>query len=73
MQAVLGEKVLPLKDILSWKKGTQIMFNVTPEDRVEMRCGDFPIYKGTTGQKKGHIAVRVDSYVEPKAKGEEEF
>lgn len=73
MQAVLGEKVLPLKDILSWKKGTQIMFNVTPEDRVEMRCGDFPIYRGTTGQKKGHIAVRVDSYVEPKNKGEEEF
>lgn len=73
MQAVLGEKVLPLKDILSWKKGTQIMFNVTPEDRVEMRCGDFPLYKGTTGQKKGHIAVRVDSYVEPKNKGEEEF
>ncbi len=71
LQAILGEKILPLGEILKWKKGTQIMFNVEPEDRVEMRCGDFPMFKGTTGQKKGHIAVRVDSYIEPKNKDDE--
>lgn len=71
LQAIMGEKILPLYDVLKWKKGTRIMFNVEPEDRVEIRCGDFPIYKGTTGQKKGHIAVRIDSYIEPKEKDPE--
>lgn len=73
LQAILAEKVVSLGDILNWKPGDQIMFNVSKNDRVELRCGHFPIFKGTPGQKKGGLAARIDSYVEPKRKDDDEY
>lgn len=65
LKAILGEKTLPLTDILNWRIGTKIMFNTKPEDFMEMRCGDFPMYKGPVGQKEGNISVRIEQYIPP--------
>jgi flagellar motor switch protein FliM len=70
LSAVLAEKTVPLGDLLNWKPGTRIMFNTRPQDRVELRCGDFPMYKASTGQKQGVLAVRIDHYIPPQKKND---
>lgn len=65
LSAVLGEKTLPLGEILNWKEGTQIVLPVQKDDKVEMRCGTFPMFKATPGHKKGNMAIRIDRYLEP--------
>ncbi|HEU4837931.1 MAG TPA: flagellar motor switch protein FliM [Micavibrio sp.] len=66
LQAVLGERTVPLRDMLNWKVGTKIIFNTRPEDELEMRCGHFPMFRGPVGQKQDSIAVRIEKYIQPK-------
>lgn len=65
LQAILGEKILPLGQMLNWKVGTRIMFQTRTEDDLELRCGHFPMFRGPVGQKQEHIAVRIENYIEP--------
>ena len=65
LQAVLGERIVSLGEMLNWKKGTVVMFNTKPTDKVEMRCGDFPMFNGPMGQKEGNIAVKIERYIPP--------
>lgn len=69
LQAVLGEIVVPLGTMLNWKVGDQVMLNTRVSDHLELRCGDFPMFRGPVGQKLGKIAVRVESYIEPEREG----
>ena len=69
LQAVLGELTVPLNDLLNWKIGTKVLFNTRIEDQLELRCGDFPIFKGPVGQKQGNIAVRIEKYIPPDKEG----
>lgn len=71
LQAVLGEKTLLLGDMLNWKIGDQIMLNTLTSDPLELRCGQFPMFRGPVGQKQDYIAVKIDDYIEPKEDGEE--
>ncbi len=71
LQAVLGERILPLGEMLNWKVGSRVMFQTTTEDELELRCGDFPMYRGPVGQKLGRTAVKINSYIRPKDDGEE--
>lgn len=70
LQAVLGEVAVPLGDMLNWKIGDQVILNTRVDDYLEMRCGDFPMFKGPVGQKQGSIAVRIENYIEPEEKSE---
>jgi flagellar motor switch protein FliM len=65
LQAVMGEKTVMLREMLNWKKGTVVMFNTNPDDQIELRCGDFPMYLGPMGQKEGNIAVKIERYIPP--------
>lgn len=64
LQAVLGEKVLSLNELLDWKIGSQIIFNTNVDDELEMRCGNVPMFRGPVGQKQGNIAVQIDQYIQ---------
>lgn len=66
MQAILGEITAPLSAMLNLKKGQTLYFNTKPEDKIELRCGDFPIFKGPMGQKESKIAVKIENYIPPK-------
>lgn len=66
LSAVLGEKTVSLDDLLNWRIGSQIIFNTKAEDFIELRCGDFAMFRGPVGQKEESIAVRVEEYIEPK-------
>lgn len=72
LQAVLGEKVLPLGEMLNWKVGSKVIFQTTTDDELELRCGAFPIFKGPVGQKQGHIAVRIEKYIPPEEEEEQQ-
>jgi flagellar motor switch protein FliM len=65
ISAVLAETTVSLHDLLNWKVGTQVMFNTNTNDELELRCGDFPMFRGPVGQKQGAIAVRIESYIPP--------
>lgn len=65
LQAVLGEKIMSLEDLLNMKIGTKVLFNTMPEDELELRCGDVPMFRGPVGHKQGYIAVKIDKYIEP--------
>ena len=65
IQAILGEVVLPLGEMLNWKIGSQVMLNTRIEEELELRCGDFPMFRGPVGQKQGNIAVRIQDYIPP--------
>lgn len=65
LQAVLGEMSVPLGEMLNWQPGDQILLNTTTNDYLELRCGDFPMFKGPVGQRQGNIAVMVEDYIEP--------
>jgi len=67
LQAVLGEIAVPLREMLNWKVGTKVLFNTRPADELELRCGQFPMFKGPVGQKQDGIAVRIEKYITPKA------
>ncbi|MDR3514847.1 MAG: flagellar motor switch protein FliM [Azospirillaceae bacterium] len=60
ISAVLDEITLTLHDVLEWKVGTRILLNASPEDMVELRCGDVSMFEGRMGRKGGHIAVRIE-------------
>ncbi len=66
LQAVLGERVVSLEEMLNWEVGSQVFFSTKVEDEIELRCGHFPMFKGPVGQKQGAIAVQIERYLEKK-------
>ncbi len=70
LQAILGEVAVPLGDMLNWKVGDQFMLNRIVNEDIELRCGQFPIFRGAVGQKQNHIAVKIEDYIEPEEKSE---
>ncbi|MBI1273655.1 MAG: flagellar motor switch protein FliM [Alphaproteobacteria bacterium] len=60
LHAVLDEVSIALGDIMNWKVGSKIMLNVSPNDVVEVRAGELPMFKGRMGSRNGHIAVKVE-------------
>lgn len=58
--AVLAETTVELNDVLNWKPGSQVLFNMKKDDPVQLRCGEMPLFEGQMGQSGGHIAIRVE-------------
>lgn len=62
LQAILGEKVTSLQEVLNWKIGTQVVFKTFVDEDLELRCGNVPMFSGPVGQKAGNIAVEIRKY-----------
>jgi flagellar motor switch protein FliM len=60
IDAVLGETILPLLDILEWQPGTRIELNTTPNSTIDLRCGDVSLLAGRIGQRNQNIAIKVE-------------
>lgn len=59
LHAFLDEIEMPLSEVLSWEKGSQILLNATPDSRVFLKCGDRTLFAGHMGKKGQHIAVKI--------------
>ncbi len=60
LEAVLGEQVMGLSEILALKIGSQIIFRLTADDPVQLRCGGVPLFLGRTGNRRNRIAVQIE-------------
>lgn len=65
LSAILGETTVSLTEILNWKVGSTVVLNTRPEDLIEMRVGDQPMFMAKVGQKQGQIATSIEEYIEP--------
>lgn len=60
VHAVLDEVTLGLREVLNWQPGSQVELNVKPEDIIELRSGEVPLFRGRMGQRNNHIAIKVE-------------
>ncbi|WP_029058851.1 flagellar motor switch protein FliM [Stappia stellulata] len=60
VDAVLYETHMPLGRVLDLKVGETLLFDVSPNDPVSIKCGGIPLTQGTMGKDEDSIAVRVD-------------
>ncbi|MCS6853580.1 MAG: flagellar motor switch protein FliM [Elioraea sp.] len=60
IDAVLDEQWLKLSQVLSWKVGSQLALNATPDSAVSLRCGGVPLFEGRMGRRNGRIAVGIE-------------
>lgn len=70
LSAILGETSVSLNDILNWKVGSTVILNTRPDDLIEMRVGQHPMFMAKIGQKQGQIAASIEEYIEPKQEEE---
>lgn len=70
LSAILGETTVSLNDILNWEVGSTVILNTHPEDLIEMRVGQHPMFMAKIGQKQGQIAASIEEYIEPKQEEE---
>lgn len=66
LSAILGETMVSLHDLINWKPGSTVILNTRPQDPIEMRVGQNPMFMAKIGQKQGQIAVSINEYIEPK-------
>jgi flagellar motor switch protein FliM len=59
VQAVLYERMMPLKRIMDLEVGDTLMLDVRADSLVELRCGDFLVTQGTMGRSGENVAVQV--------------
>jgi flagellar motor switch protein FliM len=64
IRAVLDTLDLTLNDVLNWKVGTRLPLNAVPDSRIDLTCGDMPMFAGRMGRSGGHIAVRIEEKIE---------
>lgn len=57
---VLLREMFTLSEILEWKVGDTITFNVPAETKVIAYTGNCPLFLGMIGHKNGSIAVKVE-------------
>ncbi len=60
VQAVIEESTFDLREVLNWVVGTQLRFNVMPDSKIELRCGERNMFSGVMGRKGGSVAVRIE-------------
>ena len=60
LDAVLGEQSMNLSEILNLKVGSQIVFPLSAEDPVELRCGGVPLFLARTGNRRNRVAVQIE-------------
>lgn len=66
LSAILGETTVSLNDLVNWKPGSTVILNTRPNDAIEMRVGEHPMFMAKVGQKQGQIACSIEEYLEPK-------
>ena len=64
IQATFPGLTKSLLDVLNWQVGSHLHLDATPQDPVEMRCGNHLIGKGHIGHKSGKIAIRLDNILQ---------
>lgn len=60
LDAVLGEQVMNLSQVLALQVGSRIDFPLASDDPVELRCGDIPLFLARAGNRRNKVAVQIE-------------
>ena len=63
INAILGEMPFSLRDIMNWKIGSTIFLDTKPDDLIELRCGEHPMFTGRMGRRDKSIAIRLEEEI----------
>lgn len=63
LDAVLDEQKMSLRDVMNLEVGQTVLFNSSPNDPVQMRCGGIPLVSGRLGRMGAHVAVRMNESI----------
>ncbi|GAK32874.1 flagellar motor switch protein FliM [Iodidimonas nitroreducens] len=72
LRAVLDEQVMSLRDVMNLQVGQTIQLNVTPQDSLEMRCGEVTLLNARMGRSGQKLAVQVNNVNRLKRAGRKE-
>ncbi|TGW15700.1 hypothetical protein EIL50_01130 [bacterium NHP-B] len=61
LEAVLSEMYMPLNKVLKWQVGQTLLLEQTPDGSVDVKCSDRTLFTGLMGQKKGSMALSIDT------------
>ena len=64
IDAVLDEQTMTLSEVINLQVGSRILFNATPQSKVELRCGQTPMFMGRMGRRGRKMAISVDHRVQ---------
>ena len=60
LEAVIDTQIMKLANVFELKVGSRVMFDASPEDPIQLQCGEVPLYTGRMGRKGQHIAIRIE-------------
>ncbi len=60
LDAVLFEQFMPISDMINLQVGQTLLFDVGPDDPIEMKCGGIGMTEGSMGRIGDSISVRID-------------
>ena len=63
VEALLAQKQLLMKDIITLKVGSTLIFDKAPDDEIILCCGDITILKGKMGCSGDNVAIQVNENV----------
>lgn len=67
VDAVLVQQEMSLRDVMALELGHTVMFDVSPQDAIEIKCGDTSLTKGVMGRIEDAISLKVmDGLKRPK-------
>ncbi|MEM7197961.1 MAG: flagellar motor switch protein FliM [Pseudomonadota bacterium] len=59
LDAVLDEFSMPLGNILEWEIGSFVALDTTPNDPIELRSGDVPLFMAEMGHSAEYVATKI--------------
>ena len=68
IEAMLDEKKVTLKDVMSLKVGSTLLMDCSPDDPVTLRCGGIPVTTGVLGRIGDNIAISIQDSIKRKLK-----
>jgi len=60
LEAVIDTQVMKLANVFNLKVGSRIMFGTSPDDPIQLQCGEVPLYTGRMGRRGQNIAIRIE-------------
>ncbi len=63
ISAILDQQEISLNKVLNWQVGSQLMLNTVPDSKIELFCGDIPMFSGMMGRQGSNVAIQISDKI----------
>jgi flagellar motor switch protein FliM len=63
LEVSLGEQIVSLSEITTWKVGSTLKLRKKPNELVTLRCGDTHLLEGKVGRVGDSVAIKVEDWI----------